>query len=148
MYTWLPIELVLGLHSELLAEHGGLPGPSKPGALEGALARPQQLLAYADPAPGLAQLAAAYGFVLARNHCFPDGNKRTALAAIGVFLRLNGHRLVVDESAAVTLLEGVAAGIRSEQDLAAWITEHCVALETPTRLTLAASHGTLTEGNK
>jgi len=131
--TWLTVDIVLALHSELLEEHGGLPGPPKPGALEGALARPQQLLAYGDPSPGLAELAAAYGFGLARNHCFPDGNKRTALAAVAVFLRLNGHRLTVDATGAVLLFEEIAAGIRGEAELAAWVAAHCAPLDEPSR---------------
>ena len=120
-YLWLSLESVIAIHGELLYEHGGLPGPPHPGALEGALGRPRNLLAYGDPPPDLAQLAASYAFGLARNHCFPDGNKRTALAAIDVFLRMNGSTLIAGEMEAVAVIEGVARGEMSEERLAAWV---------------------------
>lgn len=120
-YLWLSLESIIAIHGELLHEHGGLPGPPHPGALEGALGRPQNLLAYADPPPDLAQLAASYALGLARNHCFPDGNKRTALASIDVFLRMNGHKLIAGEMEAVAVILAVAVGEVSEEQLATWV---------------------------
>jgi len=60
------------------------------------------LHAHAESPPTLPRLAAAYGFALARGHCFPDGNKRVALAIIDVFLRMNGMELTADELDAVS----------------------------------------------
>lgn len=120
-YLWLSLEIVTTIHGELLYEHGGLPGPPKPGTLEGTLARPQNLLAYAHTPPDLAQLAASYAFGFARNHCFPDGNKRTALASIDVFLRMNDQKLAADETDAVAVILAVATGAMSEEQLAEWI---------------------------
>ena len=85
------------MHAKLLGEFGGLPGLPRAELLQSSLARPQQLLAYGEPPPSIAQLAAAYGFALARNHCFSDGNKRIALAVIDVFLRINGSGLSATE---------------------------------------------------
>jgi death on curing protein len=127
-YLWLSIEIVIALHGELLDEHGGPPGPPKAGALESTLARPQQLLAYGDPPPNLARLAACYAYGVATNHCFPDGDKRAALAALDVFLRLNDHKLIASEMEAVVTIEAVAAGRMSEQKLAAWIARSIAAL--------------------
>lgn len=104
-----------------MAEHGGLPGPGREGALSAALARPQHLLAYRKPRPKLPELAAAYAFALARGHCFPDGNKRLALAVLDVFLQLNGHELIAGEPEAVLVIRGLAAGEVSEAELAGWI---------------------------
>ena len=81
------------LHDESLAEHGGAPGIRDEGLLKSALARPLNLVAYGEP--DLADLAAAYGVGLAKNHPFVDGNKRAAFLALGLFLALNGQRLVV-----------------------------------------------------
>jgi len=67
------------------------------------------------------RLAAAYGFALARGHCFPDGNKRIALAVIDVFLRMNGLELAAAETDAVDTVLRLAAGEISEDDLARWI---------------------------
>ena len=81
MIAWLEKALVLAIHDRQLAEHGGTGGVRDEGLLESALARPQQLHAYGDPAPDLADLAAALAYGLARNHPFLDGNKRTAAVA-------------------------------------------------------------------
>ena len=59
--------------------------------LDSALARPQQKFAY-EEGTDIATLAAAYGFGLAKNHAFVDGNKRAAFVSIGLFLALNGYQ--------------------------------------------------------
>lgn len=112
---------------ELLAEHGGLAGLRDEGLLESALARPRNLLAYGSPS--LSELAAAYGFGLARNHPFLDGNKRIALATMGVFLDVNGYELTAPQVEAVTVIMRLAAGELKESQLAAWIAANMRALE-------------------
>lgn len=106
-------------HDAEVHRHGGLAGVRDDGAIESALARAQQKWAYG--APDLADLAAAYGFGLAKNHGYLDGNKRAAFIAIGLFLGLNGQRLVATEPEAVTVVLGVAAGELDEAALAVWI---------------------------
>jgi death-on-curing protein len=96
--------------------------------LEAALARPKNLLAYAGSPPSLARLAAAYGFALARGHCFPDGNKRVALAIIDVFLQLNGAELTAAEPDAATTILSLAAGTLTEEELADWISANSAPL--------------------
>ena len=113
--------LVRALHAELLAEYGGLDARCNEALLESALARPQQQYAYGDPAPTLIGLAAAYGFGLARNHSFSDGNKRIALAAMDVFLQLNGYEIDAPEVEAVAVIQDLAAGRFDEAALAAWL---------------------------
>jgi death on curing protein len=109
------------MHAKLLAEFGGLPGLPREARLQSALARPQQLFTYGDPAPSTAQLAAAYGFALARNHCFSDGNKRIALAVVDVFLRMNGSSLTASEEDAADTIRRLASGELTEAEFAAWI---------------------------
>jgi len=75
---WITIELTLAIHKRQLAEHGVIEGVRDEGLLASALTRPRHLLAYSKKTPNLASLAAAYGFGIARNHPFLDGNKRTA----------------------------------------------------------------------
>ena len=108
------------LHSETLAEHGGLAGVRDSGLLESALARPQHLHAY-EPKSDLAALAAAYGFGLARNHPFIDGNKRAAFLTIGLFLQINDQELIADPVEAIAVILKLAEGNLSEKDLAEWI---------------------------
>ena len=109
------------LHDESLAEHGGAPGLRDEGLFESALARPLNLVAYC--APDVAELAAAYGVGLAKNHPFVDGNKRVAFLAVGLFLALNGRRLVATQAEATAAVLAVAAGELDERAFAAWIRE-------------------------
>ena len=129
---WLPPTAIRAIHNELIAEHGGKPGILNPNALDSTLAKPKNLYAYGDR-PTLSQLAAAYGYGFAKNHCFVDGNKRIALAAIDVFLRINGYYLVADELDAVTtilnLVTTPAPAAQAQQDLAQWIEDNSDKLE-------------------
>ncbi len=110
------------LHDESLAEHGGRPGLRDEGLLESALARPLQLMTYGEP--DLAALAAAYGFGLVRNPAFVDGNKRAAFLATGLFLALNGQRLVTTQADATLTMLALAAGDMSEDAFADWLRAH------------------------
>ena len=118
---WVPLRAVVAIQAELIAEHGGLSGPPRMGDLEAALGRPLNLHNYSETPPTLAGLAAAYGFALAGGHCFPDGNKRVALAVIDVFLRMNGLKLTADEFDAADTLQSLAAGELTAEQLAEWV---------------------------
>lgn len=124
--NWLSEAGVRSAHAALIAEHGGSDGIRDEGLLQSALARPRNLLAYGEPT--IFALAAAYGFGIARNHPFIDGNKRAALIAIIMFLLRNGHRLMAPEAEAVVVIRDLAAGSLSEDELAAWIEASATAL--------------------
>lgn len=126
---WLDIELVLDFHAEQLALFGGADGIRDRGLLESALARPINKFAYGGTE--LAALAAAYGFGIARNHAFVDGNKRTALASMIVFLGLNGIDLDATQEEATAIIVGLAAGEIPEEILANWIADHMKPLDAP-----------------
>jgi len=114
--VWVLDEVVLAVHDEQLAEHGGLSGVRDHGAVESALARPHNLVAY-EACDDLARLAAAYAYGIARNHGFADGNKRTALVITDLFLMLNGYELVSSPADNVLTILGVADGTLSEEEL-------------------------------
>lgn len=118
-WRWISETLIFAVHDRQLAEHGGPSGIRDKGAVESALARPKNLAAYGDP--DAAALAAAYCYGIARNHGFVDGNKRTAWIAARLFLRDNDHQLSFDKLEAVKLVEDVAAGRLTEDDLATWL---------------------------
>ena len=118
-FLWLLDEVVLALHDEQLAEHGGLAGVRDLGAVQSALARPRNLAGYED-CEDVAQLAAAYAYGIARNHGFADGNKRTALVVADLFLMLNGYELSSSPAENVMTILGVADGSISENELVIW----------------------------
>ena len=126
---WLEIDIVLDFHSEQLALFGGPDGIRDRGLLESALARPVNKYGYGET--DLAALAAAYGFGVARNHPFVDGNKRTALASMIVFLNLNKLDLEAPQDAATAIVLAMAAGEIGEDVLARWIADHVKPLKAP-----------------
>ncbi|HUE90346.1 MAG TPA: type II toxin-antitoxin system death-on-curing family toxin [Vicinamibacterales bacterium] len=107
------------------SEHGGQTGLRDAGLLESALARPVHIWSYAQGVD-LAGLAAEYGFGLAKNHAFPDGNKRIAFVATNVFLLLNGFEIEAPEPEAVNIMLGVADGSLTRDEFAAWIRSRMV----------------------
>ncbi len=115
---WLRLDVLYAVHDRQLAEHGGLDGVRDANALESAMARPQHQAAYGKP--NAASLAAAYAYGLARNHGFVDGNKRTAWVIARLFLADHGQRLQYDPLQAIHMMEAVAAGTLTEEQIAAW----------------------------
>ena len=121
-WKWVNRQVLLLLHDESLAEHGGAPGLRDEGLLDSALARPLNLALYETP--DIASLAASYGVGLAKNHAFVDGNKRAAFLAVGMFLAINGFRLSATQVEATLTVMDVAAGVMDEAAFANWIRTH------------------------
>ena len=124
MSVWLDAQVVLALHDRQLAEHGGSTGVRDAHLLKSALGRPQQLYAYGDPPPDLADLAASLAFGLARNYPFVDGNKRTAYVAYRTFLALNGAALTATTEQKYLTILALAEGKLAEREFAAWLRAH------------------------
>ena len=121
-WIWIEPAVIVAIHEEQLAEHGGPAGTRDEGLLESALARPLQLAHYGKP--DAADLAASHAFGIARNHPFIDGNKRTAFVAAELFLALNGDRLTAEDADCVTQMLALAAGELDEPSFAAWLRLH------------------------
>ena len=127
--TWLSAEVVRAIHDDLLLQHGGMPGVRDAGVLESALGRPRFRWAYGE-ASDLLDCAAAYGFGIAKNHPFNDGNKRTAFQAMYTFLAINGIELTAPEVETVTTMLGVADGSIGAATLGKWLRANGVAPRT------------------
>ena len=118
--NWLTTVQVKMLHAESLNYFGGSPGIRDETLLESALGRPQNKWAY-DANASIFELAAAYGFGIARNHAFVDGNKRTALLSMRAFLFSNSYTFSPGEIETVTIIEGLAQGSVDEDLIASWL---------------------------
>lgn len=119
---WLTVTMIVAIHDEQLAVHGGPGGLRDAGALESALDRPRNKWAYEQAE--LPELAAAYTYGIAKNHPFVDGNKRTSLLALYTFLGINGIDFIVPEADAAAMILSLAAGEVSEESLARWIRDN------------------------
>jgi len=87
---FLTTDEVSWLHEQQLERFGGAQGVRDEGLLDSAVALPGASFEGEFLHRDLFEMAAAYGFHLAQNQPFLDGNKRTALTAALVFLDLNG----------------------------------------------------------
>lgn len=123
-WVWVGRTIALAAHREQLADHGGGEGVRDIGLLEGTLARPLNLVAYADP--DIAVLTASYAYGIARNHPFVDGNKRTAAVVSETFLNVNGFDLTASDVELVVAFLALAAGELEEEALAAWFRDRIV----------------------
>lgn len=117
-WRWIPLNAVLAIHDEQIAEHGGIRGIRDLAVVDSAVARPLNLVA--DGVPDAAALAAAYAFGLCSNHGFLDGNKRTAYVVAEAFLDLNGYAMDAPDQAVVSTMMAVASGVIPEEKLAKW----------------------------
>jgi death-on-curing protein len=120
--VWLGRKLILAIHDEQLAQHGGALGVRDDGLLDSALARPLNRAGYGEP--DVAELAAVYAIAIARNHPFLDGNKRTAYVALETFLALNGCAFPVSDTDAVVATLAMAAGEMNDDEFIAWVRDN------------------------
>jgi death on curing protein len=120
---WLTKPIVQAIHMSQLREHGGQYGIRDNNLLESALTRPMNRWVY-DQESDILVLAAAYGYGLAKNHCFVDGNKRVAFMSMYTFLGLNGYEIEASEPTIVALMLGVADSSISEIELLKWLRQH------------------------
>ncbi len=119
IWKWIEPDVVTAIHDQQIAEHGGAMGVREMGLIESALSRPRNLAVHSTP--DVYDLAAAYGYGIARNHGFTDGNKRTAYVAARLFLRLNGFDLTAPAAERVLVFERLGQGAMEQDDLAAWL---------------------------
>ncbi|MBT5706812.1 type II toxin-antitoxin system death-on-curing family toxin [bacterium] len=120
--SWFEDDVVIAIHGRQLAEHGGSEGIRDRSMLDSALAKPQQLWAYANP--DLYDLAAAYAFGLSKNHPFVDGNKRIAAVICETLLDLYGREVKLSEAEKYVEYYALAAGEHTEESFATWLREN------------------------
>ena len=105
----LTVEIVREIHLEAITHFGGSDGVRELALLESAVAAPQASFGGKSMYADLPEIAAAYLYYICRNHPFIDGNKRAALGACLVFLRLNGFKPAPDGQPWENLTLDVAA---------------------------------------
>jgi death on curing protein len=124
---WIREDVAMSYHREQLAEHGGGQGVRDMGLLQSALARPQNAFHY-NQVVSFSKLAACYGYGIAKNHAFIDGNKRTAYVVMRAFLVLNGFDIAATREEKYLTVYDMAQGHLSEEELADWIESKLIIL--------------------
>ena len=118
---WIDKSVVIAIHRRQLAEHGGRDGIRDKGLLESALFRPKNQRTYSNPT--MFDLAAAYGYGIAKNHPFIDGNKRTSYVVMRTFLKLNSYDIQASATEKYETWMRLANNQINEAELANWIEE-------------------------
>jgi death-on-curing protein len=124
--TYLTIEQILFLHERRIEETDGSHGVRDLGLLLTAASRPKASFEEQDLYPDLYSKAAALLDSLIRNNPFIDGNKRTCVAAAGLFLLRNGFRLTTSNQDFEGLAMAVAQSKTSVEDITAWLQEYAI----------------------
>src|SRR5271154_6980833 len=124
---WISEEDAVAIHQRQLAEHGGGAGVRDMGLLQSALARPLNAYHY-NQVVSLSKLAACYGFGIAKNHAFIDGNKRTAYVVMRAFLVLNSFDIDATKEEKYLTMYSLAEGSLSEEQLADWLESKLIIL--------------------
>ena len=125
---FLPEELVLIIHSDLLQRYGGKAGIRDIALLQSALAQPKATFGRRFVHKSVFEKAAAYGFHVCRNHPFIDGNKRVAFVLMDLFLQRNGWEIVANEEDAYSMMIGLSSGRVSKAELSSWLKNHSARL--------------------
>jgi len=124
---YLSVEAVEIFHERALREHGGSEGLRSRELLESAVFQPQQSAFGDDAYQSIgSKAAAAYGFFIAQNQPFLDGNKRTAAASMLAFLYLNGFALDQTDDEMYEAFRGIATKEMSKDDFFAWVERHII----------------------
>jgi death on curing protein len=122
---WLDERFVCTMHDDQIEQHGGSFGIRDEHLLYASLARPQHLFTYGE-SPSIFDLAAAYGYGLAKNHPFIDGNKRTAFVVMATFLELNSYSLEAPELEVVLKMERLAGDEENQETIALWLQDKSI----------------------
>lgn len=115
---------LLRIHELIIKVYGGLSGVRDQGSLRSALAQPLATFGGEDLYPSVFSKASALGFSLISNHPFLDGNKRTGLMAMGLFLELNGYSLTATNEGAEHFTVRIAKGEVEREEIAGWLGKH------------------------
>lgn len=124
MIKFLDKETILTFHQDQLRRYGGKSGIRDEKLLESALAQPETSFDGEYVHKDLFHMAAAYGFHLCQNHPFYDGNKRTALIAMYLFLYVNGYQIVADKKSLFAVVMDLAQGKVTKDELREYLKEH------------------------
>ena len=119
-----PVQVIVDLHGDLIAEHGGAQGLRDLGVLEASVARAHQIMAYADSRVMIFDLAAAVCASIIRNHPFVDGNKRIGFLTLYIILGLNNLYIDVTDRDAEKMTFGLASGAIDEDGFRAWVADN------------------------
>jgi len=121
---WISAEDILLIHSRVIEGSGGLDGLRDRNGLEAAIAAPMQTFDGQELYPSDIEKIARFGFGLASNHAFVDGNKRIGAMMTQLLLKWNGYDLTLRTGELADMFIAIADGTAKEKDLLDWVYAH------------------------
>lgn len=121
---FIPKDVVLTVHADLLQRYGGQPGVRDIRLLDSALAQPKMTFGKKYVHKSIFDKTAAYGFHVCKNHPFIDGNKRVAFVLMDIFMQKNGWEIVSSEEEAYETMTNLASGKLTKSQLSNWLKDH------------------------
>lgn len=119
---YLTVDQVLELHRRVLSLYGGLDGVRSEHQLGAAVLQPQTSAFSEDAYLTVPEKAAAYGYFIAENQPFIDGNKRTGALTMVTFLQLNGYELAPsDDEELARVFEDLGRSVLGQSEFFAWV---------------------------
>jgi death-on-curing protein len=125
---FLDVEAVLALYDDMANTFGVGLVALELSKLKGALSRIESNYYYGDPEPCIPRLGGLVGYSIAKAHAFGDGNKRTALACMDLFLIQNGWENTADGMVTAIKVEAVVGNEISEEAFLLWVISNCAPL--------------------
>ncbi len=122
--VFIPKEVILFSHDQLIQRYGGSTGIRDMKLLESALEQPKATFGGTYLHDTIFKMAAAYGYHLCNNHPFIDGNKRISLVAMDIFLQQNGYEIVATEKETYKVIMRLSTGNLSKEQLTSWLLEN------------------------
>jgi death-on-curing protein len=128
-YRFLTVHEIMSVNVRQINEHGGRHGIDSLKALEDTVLRPKQLLE-SKPKSTVYDLATAYASHILTFQPFYDGNKRTTIVSIGMFLMLNGYSFEAPDIDVVKQLFDFMIGKCDEKTFSEWLKKYSVKIKT------------------
>ena len=124
------VQDIYELHTQLESAFVLSPGVRDENLLASAVYTPFQTFMEKDLYPSIYDKAAQLCYGLANNHPFTDGNKRTALHSMYVYLIINGFDIMATQQDAENMIIDVASGNMTNVELVQWLRENTVKIDT------------------
>ena len=115
---------IIEIHEKLITATGGSPGLRDMGLLESAVLGCTQTFDGEDLYPTVIEKASRMAYSICKNHPFTDGNKRVAVTALLVILRINDVNLSFTQEELILIGLGIADGTIGYEDIIAWVNRH------------------------
>jgi death-on-curing protein len=118
---YLTLEEILRLHFQIVNDFGGSHGVRSEDRLKSVIDAPKQSVFGEEQYQGVFTKAAVYARNIIGDHPFADGNKRTGITSMSIFLLRNGYTLTATPKELEDFAVQIATDHLSVEQIAEWL---------------------------